>query len=90
MCIPRWRTQFDEKSPESPRYLAWRGKLEEAWAVVQKLHKDKDDPNQEMAHAEFTQIVRQVEAEKEENATFITMFKKPSWRKRSLLAFFIA
>ncbi|KAJ9610506.1 hypothetical protein H2200_005283 [Cladophialophora chaetospira] len=75
--------------PETPRFLVWKGRLEEAWTVTQKLHHDPADPHDESAHAEFTQIVRQVEFDKEMNVTFYQMFKKPSWRKRSLSAMFL-
>ncbi len=62
---------------------------EEAWVVVKRLHHDPADPDDEAARAEFTQIVRQVEFDKEMNVTFYQMFKKPSWRKRSLSAMFL-
>ncbi|KAI1627054.1 general substrate transporter [Exophiala viscosa] len=73
---------------ETPRFLVWRGQREEAWRVIKKLHYDPADPQDEGARAEFTQIVRQVEFDKEQNTSFIQMFKKPTWRRRSLLAMF--
>ena len=74
---------------ESPRYLVWRRKHAEAWNILRKLHHDASDPAEEAAQAEFNQIVRQVEADKEENPTFLKMLKKPSWRHRSLLVMFL-
>jgi hypothetical protein len=35
------------------------------------------------------QITRQVDFDKEQKAGYIEMFRKPSWRKRSLLTLFI-
>ncbi|PMD47956.1 general substrate transporter [Hyaloscypha variabilis F] len=75
--------------PESPRYLAWIGQNAEAWAVIQRIHNDPSDPSNSFAHAEFTQIVRQVEHDKEQKAGYIQMFLKPSWRRRSLLVMFL-
>ncbi len=74
---------------ESPRYLVWREKREQAWDIIRKLHHDPSDPTEEAARAEFTQIVRQVEFDKEANVSFYQMFKKPSWRRRSLAAMFV-
>jgi hypothetical protein len=54
-----------------------------------ELHHDPSEPSEDAARAEFTQIVRQVESDKEENAGFIQMFKKPTWRRRSLLVIFL-
>jgi hypothetical protein len=76
-------------STESPRYLAWIGQNAEAWAVIQRIHNDPSDPSNSFAHAEFTQIVRQVEHDKEQKAGYIQMFVKPSWRRRSLLVMFL-
>ncbi|KIV85577.1 hypothetical protein PV11_01255 [Exophiala sideris] len=73
---------------ETPRFLVWRGQREEAWRVIRKLHYDPADAGEEGARAEFTQIVRQVEFDKEQNTSFVQMFKKPTWRRRSLLAMF--
>ncbi|KAK7887649.1 hypothetical protein LTR67_009550 [Exophiala xenobiotica] len=75
--------------PESPRYLTLVGKTTEAWEVLKKIHHDPTDPNDSSARAEYTQIVRQVEFDKSMKSGYIEMFRKPSWRKRTLLAIFI-
>ncbi|KAK6382799.1 hypothetical protein LTS17_003468 [Exophiala oligosperma] len=72
--------------PETPRYLVFRGRLDEAWALLQRIHHDPSDAQEAAAKAEYTQIVKQVEYEKEVNVGLIQIFKKPSWRKRALLA----
>ncbi|KIV79067.1 hypothetical protein PV11_06654 [Exophiala sideris] len=75
--------------PESPRYLCWIGKNDEALKIIKRLHRDLDDPDNTAAHAEFMQIRAQVEKDKEQKSGYILMFTKPSWRKRSLLAVFM-
>ncbi|KAJ9614304.1 hypothetical protein H2200_002440 [Cladophialophora chaetospira] len=74
------------KCSESPRYLIWQGKREEAWDVLKRLHHDPANLSESDAGAEFTQIMRQVELDKEDKFTFLKMFQKPSWRRRSMLA----
>ncbi|TVY33848.1 MFS glucose transporter, partial [Lachnellula occidentalis] len=75
--------------PESPRFLALVNRNEEAWAIIKKIHHDPTDVDDVAAHAEYTQICKQVELDKETEGGYIAMFSKPSWRKRSLLAVFI-
>ncbi|KAH8693584.1 general substrate transporter [Talaromyces proteolyticus] len=75
--------------PESPRYLTLIGKNDEAWQVLQKIHHDPYDPEDSAAHAEHSQIVRQIAFDKELDTGWIQMLTKPSWRRRCLLAFFI-
>ena len=74
---------------ESPRYLCLKNRSSEAWEVLRKIHHDPDDEADTAAHAEYIQIVRQVDHDKEEGGGYVDMFRKPSWRKRSLLALFI-
>lgn len=66
-----------------------KGHNDEAWTIIKRLHHSASDPDDAFAHAELTQIVRQVEFDRENNVGYIEMFKKPSWRRRSLLAMFI-
>lgn len=75
--------------PESPRYLALVNRNDEAWEIIRKIHHDPSDPDDAGARAEYTQIIKQVEFDKEESGGYIEMFTRPSWRKRSLLVFFI-
>ena len=75
--------------PESPRYLCWVNKKDEAWEILRRLHEDPSDLDEAAARAEFAQIVLQVEHDKEQKATYINMFRKPSWRKRSLISIFL-
>jgi hypothetical protein len=76
-------------APESPRYLAWVDRKDEAWEVIRRLHSDASDPNETAAQAEFQQIVLQVEHDKQQAVTYWKMFQKPSWRRRSLVAIFL-
>jgi hypothetical protein len=62
---------------------------EKAWEIIRKLHYDPLDPLEDGARAEFTQIVQQVEFDKKDNPGWIQMFKRPSWRRRTLSAMFI-
>lgn len=76
--------------PESPRWLSWSGRNEEAWKVLKRLHHDPSDPSESAAQAEFIQITRQVEFDREQKSGYWDMLvKKPSWRRRCLLAMFI-
>ena len=74
---------------ESPRYLCWIGRHDAAREVIERLHRDPNDPTNAAAHAEFLQIRAQVEHDKEQKSGYIRMFTKPSWRRRSLLVLFI-
>ncbi|KAJ0423083.1 general substrate transporter [Aspergillus carlsbadensis] len=75
--------------PESPRYLALAGKKDEAWEVVRTIHRDPNDFESEAARAEYTQIVRQTDHDKELGYGYVKMFTRPSWRRRTLLVMFL-
>lgn len=74
---------------ESPRYLVWQGKREQAWDILKRLHHDSSNPSEADAGAEFMQIVRQFELDQEDTVTFLKMFQKPSWRRRSISVLFL-
>jgi hypothetical protein len=57
--------------------------------VISRLHHDPTDPLESAARAEHTQIVRQAAHDKAINTSYLEMFRKPSWRRRSLLAMFL-
>ena len=75
--------------PETPRYLAWVGKNEQAWEVIKRIHHYNDDLQDTSARAEFVQIVAQVDFDKTQRSGYIDIFRKPSWRKRAFLAIFL-
>ncbi len=81
----RERFEANPVMVESPRYLAWVDRHEEAWVIIQRLHHDPNDPTQAVARAELNQITRQVAYDKTQNSGWIHMFVKPSLRRRTIL-----
>lgn len=75
--------------PESPRYLSLVGRNDEALQIIKRIHHDPNDPTDAAAHAEYIQIIKQIEMDNGQDVGYVAMFRKPSWRKRSLIAIFL-
>ncbi|OAG37952.1 hypothetical protein AYO21_07802 [Fonsecaea monophora] len=73
-------------APESPRYLLLKGRVEEAWQTVSRLHHDPQDENQEYIKEEFFQMRTQLEFDRTLDSSWFHLFSKPSYRKRMLMA----
>ncbi|KAK5071465.1 hypothetical protein LTS08_004791 [Lithohypha guttulata] len=72
--------------PESPRYLLMKGRVEEARTITMRLHTMKGDPDQEFAREEFYQMSKQAEVDRKLDPGWIELFRRPSYRKRCVLA----
>lgn len=68
--------------PESPRYLISKDRVEEAQAIVYRLHSTSDDPNNDFTRREFYQIRKQIELDRNFAVSYVEMLKDPSMRKR--------
>ncbi|KAK7883526.1 hypothetical protein LTR67_011102 [Exophiala xenobiotica] len=66
--------------PESPRWLLLNDRPEQADAALRKLHTPKE------AAVEFVQIRKQMEVDRRLPSSYISMFTKPSYRKRTMIA----
>ncbi|KAK5174382.1 uncharacterized protein LTR77_001462 [Saxophila tyrrhenica] len=75
--------------PESPRYLLMRGRSDQAWTIVQRLHHDQNDPADTAAHEEFFSMRAQIEFEQTQPSGYMGIFKTASYRKRAFLSCFV-
>lgn len=67
--------------PESPRWLLMNHRKEEAASVLKRLHTTEE------AEVELLQIERQVEIDRTLPSSYLALIKKPSYRKRAILAY---
>lgn len=73
--------------PESPRWLLLVNREEKAWEIVRDLHASPHDVEHEYAAAEFSQMKAQFEIDRSLSSSWITIARRPSYRKRALIAF---
>ena len=75
--------------PETPRYLLLRGRSDEAWRNLQRLHRDRNDPSDSAAHEEFINMKAAIEYERTQPSGYMGILKTPSYRKRAFLSCFV-
>ncbi len=66
-----------------------RGRSDQAWAVVKRLHHDANDPSDTAAHEEFLSMRAQIEFEQTQPTGYLGILKTPSYRKRAFLSCFV-
>jgi hypothetical protein len=71
--------------PESPRFLVYKDRSDEALAVLEKMHHDPNQPDDDFYLREFHQIKAQIQLEREQTLGLSAILSKPSYRKRFLL-----
>ncbi len=72
--------------PESPRWLVMKDRHEEAKEILKKLHSSPGDPDDTFASTEYYQINKQIAIDRTLGSSWMHMIRKPSYRKRCLLA----
>ncbi|KAH8697922.1 general substrate transporter [Talaromyces proteolyticus] len=72
--------------PESPRYLLMKNKPDVAWEVMAQLRAGPGEDGHMFALAEFSQMKQQAAFDRALDGSWMQLIKKPSYRKRVILA----
>lgn len=73
--------------PESPRWLLMKGRTDEAWTTLSRLHRDSTDRNEIATHEEFFQMRKQIELEQANPSGYWAILTR--YKKRAFLACFV-
>jgi MFS family permease len=72
--------------PESPRWLLAHDRSEDAWKIVERLHRTNDDPHGEYAQSEFLQMRKQLELDMSLDSSWKVILTRPSYLKRAAIS----
>lgn len=75
--------------PESPRWLIYHDRPEKGFEVLQRLHRRSGEVEDLLAREEFLQIRQQVMLDRQNEMSWMALWKSPSTRKRLLMGFFV-
>lgn len=75
--------------PYSPRWLLQKGRRDEAFQIVKRLHKTPDDPQDTRAKQEFLLIERQFEHDRAMTTRSFEIFRTAANRRRAFTAFLL-
>lgn len=75
--------------PESPRFLLMRGRADEAWRNLKRLHHDPNDLSDGAAHEEFLSMKDAIEYERTQPSGYLGILTTKSYRKRAFLSCFV-
>lgn len=66
-----------------------KGRNDEAWKILSRLHHNTNDPDEIETHEEFYQMRKQIELEHVNPRGYWAILTTPSYRKRAFLSCFV-